>query len=58
MIDLVARQAPAWSPEFVDRAVATRVYAELARVSAEVRAQPSTRSGRRSTGCWPASPTT
>jgi uncharacterized membrane-anchored protein YjiN (DUF445 family) len=40
VIDLVARQAPAWSPEFVDRAVATRVYTELARVSAEVRAQP------------------
>ena len=40
VIDLVARQAPAWSPEFVDRAVATRVYAELTRVSAEVRAQP------------------
>jgi uncharacterized membrane-anchored protein YjiN (DUF445 family) len=40
VIDLVARQAPAWSPEFVDRAVATRIYAELARVSAEVRAQP------------------
>jgi uncharacterized membrane-anchored protein YjiN (DUF445 family) len=40
VIDLVARQAPVWSPEFVDRAVASRVYAELARVSAEVRAQP------------------
>ena len=40
VIDLVARQAPVWSPEFVDRAVAARIYAELARVSAEVRAQP------------------
>ena len=40
VIDLVARQAPAWSPEFVDRAVAARIYAELARISAEVRAQP------------------
>jgi uncharacterized membrane-anchored protein YjiN (DUF445 family) len=40
VIDLVARQAPPWSPEFVDRAVATRIYAELARVSAEVRAEP------------------
>jgi uncharacterized membrane-anchored protein YjiN (DUF445 family) len=40
VIDLVARQAPPWSPEFVDRAVAARIYAELARVSAEVRAQP------------------
>ena len=40
VIDLVARQAPAWSPEFVDRAVATRVYAELTRVSTEVRAEP------------------
>jgi uncharacterized membrane-anchored protein YjiN (DUF445 family) len=26
VIDLVARQAPAWSPEFVDRAVAARIY--------------------------------
>jgi uncharacterized membrane-anchored protein YjiN (DUF445 family) len=40
VVDLVARQAPAWSPEFVDRAVATRIYAELARVSGEVRADP------------------
>ena len=40
LVDLVARQAPVWSPEFVDRAVATRVYGELTRVSAEVRAQP------------------
>jgi uncharacterized membrane-anchored protein YjiN (DUF445 family) len=40
LVDLVARQAPVWSPEFVDRAVAGRIYAELARVSAEVRAQP------------------
>ncbi len=40
VIDLVARQAPPWSPEFVDRAVAARVYTELTRVSAEVRAQP------------------
>ena len=29
VIDLVARQAPPWSPEFVDRAVAARIYAEL-----------------------------
>jgi uncharacterized membrane-anchored protein YjiN (DUF445 family) len=40
LVDLVARQAPPWSPEFVDRAVAGRIYAELARVSAEVRADP------------------
>ena len=40
VIDVVARQAPPWSPEFVDRAVAARIYAELTRVSAEVRAQP------------------
>ncbi len=40
VVDLVARQAPVWSPEFVDRAVAHRVYAELSRVSGEVRVQP------------------
>jgi uncharacterized membrane-anchored protein YjiN (DUF445 family) len=40
VVDLVARQAPVWSPEFVDRAVASRVYAELARVSGEARADP------------------
>jgi uncharacterized membrane-anchored protein YjiN (DUF445 family) len=40
VVELVARQAPAWSPEFVDRKVATRIYAELTRISGEVRAQP------------------
>jgi uncharacterized membrane-anchored protein YjiN (DUF445 family) len=40
VVDLIARQAPAWSPEFVDRKVATRIYAELTRISGEVRAQP------------------
>ena len=40
VVEVVARQAPAWSPEFVDRRVAARVYAELLRVSGEVRADP------------------
>ncbi|HVD28650.1 MAG TPA: DUF445 domain-containing protein, partial [Mycobacteriales bacterium] len=40
VVDVVARQAPAWSPEFVDRRVAGRVYAELLRVSGDVRADP------------------
>jgi uncharacterized membrane-anchored protein YjiN (DUF445 family) len=40
VVELIARQAPAWSPEFVDRKVATRIYAELTRISGEVRAQP------------------
>ena len=38
LVDLIARQAPAWSPEFVDRRVAGRIYAELTRVTGEVRA--------------------
>ena len=40
VVDLIARQAPAWSPEFVDRRVAMRLYAELTRVSGAVRADP------------------
>jgi uncharacterized membrane-anchored protein YjiN (DUF445 family) len=37
---VVARQAPAWSPRFVDEAIAERVYAEVLRVVGEVRANP------------------
>ena len=40
VVDVVARQAPVWSPEFLDRRVATRVYAELTRVTGEIRAEP------------------
>ncbi len=38
--DVVGRQAPVWSPLFLDRRVASRVYAELTRVSGEVRSDP------------------
>jgi uncharacterized membrane-anchored protein YjiN (DUF445 family) len=41
VVDVVARQAPTWSPEFIDRQVAGRVYAELLRVSTDVRADRS-----------------
>jgi len=37
VVDVVAKQAPTWSPEFVDRRVAGRVYAELLRVTGEIR---------------------
>jgi uncharacterized membrane-anchored protein YjiN (DUF445 family) len=40
VVDVIARQAPVWSPEFVDRRVAGRLYSELTRISAEVRAEP------------------
>jgi uncharacterized membrane-anchored protein YjiN (DUF445 family) len=40
VVDVVARQAPAWSPRFVDEAIAERVYAEVLRVVGEVRANP------------------
>jgi uncharacterized membrane-anchored protein YjiN (DUF445 family) len=36
VVDAVARQAPAWSPRFVDEAVALRVYREVVRVAGEV----------------------
>jgi uncharacterized membrane-anchored protein YjiN (DUF445 family) len=36
VVDAVARQAPVWSPRFVDEAVALRVYRELVRVAGEV----------------------
>ncbi len=40
VIDVVARQAPTWSPRFVDERIAERVYAEVLRVAGEVRADP------------------
>ena len=36
VVDAVVRQAPAWSPRFVDEAVALRVYREVVRVAGEV----------------------
>jgi len=38
--DLVIEQAPAWSPPFVDEAIAGRVHRELLRVVTEVQADP------------------
>jgi len=38
VVDVVMRQAPPWSPEFLDRQVGSRVHAELLRVAGEVRA--------------------
>jgi uncharacterized membrane-anchored protein YjiN (DUF445 family) len=38
VLDIVMSQAPAWSPEFLDRQVASRVHAEVLRVAGEVRA--------------------
>ncbi len=38
VIDVIASQAPPWSPRFVDERVAERLYAELVRVAAEVKA--------------------
>jgi uncharacterized membrane-anchored protein YjiN (DUF445 family) len=40
VVEVVARQAPAWSPRFVDEVIADRVYAEVLRVVGEVRANP------------------
>ena len=40
VVDAVARQAPVWSPRFVDEAVATRVYREVVRVAGEVQRDP------------------
>jgi uncharacterized membrane-anchored protein YjiN (DUF445 family) len=40
VVDVVVSQAPAWSPEFVDRRVAARVYSELVRVAGDVKADP------------------
>jgi len=41
--DLVARQAPSWSPRFVDERVADRVYWEAVRVAREVLDDPNHR---------------
>ena len=38
VVSAVSRQAPLWSPKFVDDAVASRVYRELVRVAGDVRA--------------------
>jgi uncharacterized membrane-anchored protein YjiN (DUF445 family) len=40
VVDAVARQAPAWSPRFVDEVVATRIYREIVRVAGEVQRDP------------------
>ena len=40
VVAAVARQAPAWSPRFVDERVAERVYAEVLRVLTDVRDHP------------------
>ena len=40
VVEVVLRQAPLWSPEFVDRRVAAKVYSELCRLAADVRADP------------------
>ena len=40
VVEAVARQAPVWSPRFVDERVAERVYAEVVRVVGEVRDDP------------------
>ncbi|MHB1614250.1 MAG: DUF445 domain-containing protein, partial [Actinomycetes bacterium] len=38
--EVLARQAPGWSPRFLDQRVAARAYAELLRVAEEVAATP------------------
>jgi uncharacterized membrane-anchored protein YjiN (DUF445 family) len=40
VVESIARQAPAWSPRFVDERVAERVHAEVLRVVADVRDDP------------------
>ena len=40
VVDVVARQAPSWSPRFVDERIAELVYNEVLRVAGEVRADP------------------
>jgi uncharacterized membrane-anchored protein YjiN (DUF445 family) len=40
VIDAIARQAPGWTPRFVDEKVAERVHAEVLRVVTEVRDNP------------------
>jgi uncharacterized membrane-anchored protein YjiN (DUF445 family) len=41
VVEAVARQAPSWSPRFVDEKVAERVHAEVLRVATEVRDDPA-----------------
>jgi uncharacterized membrane-anchored protein YjiN (DUF445 family) len=40
VVAAVARQAPGWTPRFVDEAVSERIYAEVLRVVGEVRDDP------------------
>jgi uncharacterized membrane-anchored protein YjiN (DUF445 family) len=40
VIDIVAEQAPAWTPKFMDEAVGGRAYRELVRFVREVQADP------------------
>jgi uncharacterized membrane-anchored protein YjiN (DUF445 family) len=40
VISLIENEAPAWSPAFVDRALARRVYSELLRISEQVVVNP------------------
>jgi uncharacterized membrane-anchored protein YjiN (DUF445 family) len=40
VVDAIARQAPVWSPRFVDERVAERVHAEVLRVVGEIRDDP------------------
>ncbi|HVQ92502.1 MAG TPA: DUF445 domain-containing protein [Mycobacteriales bacterium] len=40
LVGVIADQGPSWSPKFVDRRIATRVHAELIRVTEQVRADP------------------
>ena len=41
IISIVAEQAPAWSPKFLDEAVAARTYRELLRFVRDVQADPT-----------------
>ena len=40
VLSVVQRQAPAWSPEFVDRALARKLHEELVRIADDVAADP------------------
>ena len=40
VLRVVQRQAPPWSPEFVDRALARKLHAELVRIADDVAADP------------------
>ncbi|MDP9240144.1 MAG: DUF445 domain-containing protein, partial [Actinomycetota bacterium] len=41
VLRIVSEQAPSWSPRFVDRRIANRVYKEVLRFLTEVRSDPS-----------------